>query len=363
MPSGYDYGNARLRAMRSRLLGEADYHNFLGKSNIEELITALTETPYKEDLEAALTRFQGVRCVLEALRLNLIRTLEQIRTFFDGEARVLLDLLLRRWDRHNLLTILRGQSQEIAPETVLSALVPVGQLDEVLLRELARQPDLRAVIDLMTTWRLPYARALRRVQPRAGTLPDLDQLELAVNHFHYTALRETLDQGNNNKAIIREHLQIEMDLVNLSVVLRLAHRPDLVPLIQQRYNASDVRPLLLGPGGHLPTQRLVELVAQAGGIEEVVRSLSDTRYGQALAAGWQRYQAGQAGLIVFERELERWQGQWFARLFTSNPLSIAVPLGYIGCKELEVANLRLIAQAVAHGLKRDEVRQELIISR
>jgi V/A-type H+-transporting ATPase subunit C len=241
--------------------------------------------------------------------------------------------------------------------------VPVGQLDEVSLRELARQPDLRAVIDLMTTWRLPYARALRRVQPRAGTLPDLDQLELAVNHFHYAALRETLGQGNNNKAIIREHLQIEMDRVNLSVVLRLAQRPDLVPLIQQRYNASDVRPLLMGPGGHLPTQRLVELVAQAGGIEEIVRSLSDTRYGQALAAGWQRYQAGQAGLIVFERELERWQGQWFARLFTSHPLSIAVPLGYMGCKELEVANLRLIAQAVAHGLKRDEVRQELIISR
>jgi len=29
----------------------------------------------------------------------------------------------------------------------------------------------------MSIWQLPYAAALRRVQPRLGTLPDLDQLE------------------------------------------------------------------------------------------------------------------------------------------------------------------------------------------
>jgi vacuolar-type H+-ATPase subunit C/Vma6 len=48
-------------------------------------------------------------------------------------------------------------------------------------------------------------------------------------------------------------------------------------------------------------------------------------------------------------------------MFTRDPLSIAIPIGYIGCKEIEVANLRLIAQAVTLGLKRDEVRQELIV--
>ncbi|HXV41940.1 MAG TPA: V-type ATPase subunit, partial [Anaerolineae bacterium] len=180
MPSGYDYGNARLRAMRSRLLKEADYSNLLAKGNLEELINALAETPYKEDIEIALTRRAGVQCIFEAVRANLTRTLQQIRNFFEGEPGTLIDLLLRRWDRHNLLAILRGQSQEVSPETVLSTIVPIGQLDEVSLRELARQPGLRAVIDLMTTWQLPYATVLRRVHSRTGARPDLDQLELAL---------------------------------------------------------------------------------------------------------------------------------------------------------------------------------------
>ncbi|HXV99576.1 MAG TPA: V-type ATPase subunit, partial [Anaerolineae bacterium] len=78
MPSGYDYGNARLRAMRSRLLKEADYSNLLAKGNLEELINALAETPYKEDIEIALTRRAGVQCIFEAVRANLTRTLQQI---------------------------------------------------------------------------------------------------------------------------------------------------------------------------------------------------------------------------------------------------------------------------------------------
>lgn len=361
MPGGYDYGNARLRAMRSRLITAADYYNLLARGNIEELINALAESVYKADIEQALTRRTGVPCIYEALRVNLTRTLRQIHNFFEAEPRRLIELLLRRWDRHNLLAILRGQSQEAPPETVLSAIVPAGQLDEVSLREMARQPGLRAVIELMTIWQLPYAKALRRVQPRFGALPDLDHLELAVNRFHYATLQEMLSRGNGNKALALSHLQNEIDLVNLLTSLRLVLRPDLLPLMQQRYGVTEVRFLLIEPGGHLPDSLLAELVTQAGGLEGLVRALRSSRYGQALAVGWERYQDGQGDLAVFQRELERWQAKQFMAMFRHNPLSLAIPLGYIGCKELEVANLRLIAQAVALGLERDQVRQELII--
>lgn len=361
MAGGYDYGNARLRTKRSRLLKEADYTTLLAKNNIEEFVTALAETPYKEDVELALTRLSGVRCVFEAVRANLTRTLRQVHSFFEGEPRQLIELLFRRWDRHNLLAILRGQSQEATPEQVLPALIPVGRLDEVSLRELARQPGIRAVIELMTVWQLPYARALRQVQPRSGALPDLDQLELALNRFHFASLREALSQGNDDKAILLEHFQTEVDRLNLMTCLRLAHQPELIPLIQQRYNTADIQPLLIEPGGRLSSQRLVELVSQASGLESLVRGLKDTRYGPALETAWQRYQTGTGDLSVFERELERWHIKRLTQLFISQPLSIAIPLGYMAWKETEVANLRLIAQAVALGLNREEVRAELIV--
>lgn len=361
MSRGYGYGNARLRAMRSQLLTEADYSDLLAKANSEELITALTKGPYREDIEAALVRVGGTRCVFEAVRANLTRTLRQVRAFFEGEPGTLVDILLRRWDRQNLLTVLRGQSREVSSKTVISALVPVGQLDQVTLRELAHQPGLRAALDLMTTWQLPYTKALRRVQARTGTVPDLDQLELALNRFHYTSLWKVLSQGNGNRAIVLEYLKIEADLINLRTILRLARLPGITHLVHQRYNATDVCPLLIEPGGRLPARRLAEQVAQTDGLEGIVRGLGDTCYGPVLEAGWQRYQAGEGNVTVLERELERWQAKHTAAMFTRNPLSIAIVIGYFGCKEIEVANLRLIAQAVALGMEREQARRELII--
>jgi vacuolar-type H+-ATPase subunit C/Vma6 len=347
--------------MRARLFTAADYESLLSRKKIEDIITALTETPYKEDVEMALVRVSGVNCIFEALRTNLTRTLRRIGEFFDGPPRTLIDILLRHWDRHNLLTILRGQSQEVSVEVVLSALIPVGQLDEVSLRELARQPGLRATMDLMTTWRLPYATALSQVRAGAGSVPDLDRLELALNRFHYASLYELLSRGNGNRALVLEQLRIEVDLINIRTALRLARLPEITYLLRQRYQATDICPLLIEPGGWLPPQQLAELVNEGGGLEGVTRGLKDTRYGAALEAGWRRTQTGRDSLTPIERALERWQAEHTAAMFNRNPLSVAIPIGYLGCKALEVANLRLIAQAVALNLKREDVRQELII--
>ena len=84
MPSGYGYGNARLRAMRSQLLTEADYRALLARANLEELITALADSPYQAEIEAVLVRMEGVRTLFEALRANLTHTLGQLRGFFEG---------------------------------------------------------------------------------------------------------------------------------------------------------------------------------------------------------------------------------------------------------------------------------------
>lgn len=360
MPQGYGYGNARLRARRSRLLTQADYEDLLARSVIEEVITALTETPYKQDIETALARAAGLDCIGAALQINLTRTLRQLRTFFEGPPLALVDILLRRWDRHNLLTILRGQSQEISTETVLAALIPVGRLDEVSLRELARQPDLRAAIDLMAAWGLPYASALRRVRARVGAGPDLDQLELALNRFHYVSLYDALRGDDRDQAIVLNHVREEVDLINIRTVLRLARRPEVIPLIRQRYQAADISPTLIEPGGRLSARQLAKLAAEADGPESIIRGLHETPYGPALAAGWQRYQAGES-IAVVERALERRQAEQTRAMFSGHPLSIAIPLGYIGSKELEVANLRLIAQAVALDMNREQVRRDLII--
>jgi len=298
MAADYGYGNARLRAMRSRLLTLPDYEALLRSRTIDEAITALTATPYKEDIESVLVQYGGVRCIFEALSANLKRTLRQIRGFFEGEPGHLIDLILRRWDRHNLLAVLRGQSQEARPEHVLSAIVPAGQIDETSLRELARQPGIRAVIDLMAAWHLPYAGPLLKVRARSGAVPDLDQLELALNNAHFAMLRSQLRPGRRDHDILRQHLLGEIDLTNLGTALRIARFPELVPVIRQRYHANDMSPLFVHPGGFLDTKLLVAQLAESGSLEDLVARLASSKWGAALQAGWARYQAGETALSV-----------------------------------------------------------------
>jgi vacuolar-type H+-ATPase subunit C/Vma6 len=361
VPQGYGYGNARLRAMRSRLLTAGDYADLLAKATVEEVITRLADTPYRDDVEAALVRFDGARCVFEAVRANLTRTLFQVRGFYEGDPAALVDILLRHWDRQNLLAILRAQKQGVSPENVLSITVPIGQIDAVALRELVRQADTRAVVDLMTIWRLPYAAALSSVRARAGAIADLDQLELALNRQHYASIREALGQGNGNRGLVLEQIQVEIDVINITTVLRLVRLPELVPLVRQRYHSADARPLLVEPGGQIPVECLARLANEANGVEGVVRALSDTPYGRALQAGWQRYQAGEGGIAALQRELERWQAGQSAAMFGRGPLSIAIAIGYLGYKEAEITNLRLIAQGVELNVRRELVRREMII--
>ena len=42
----------------------------------------------------------------------------------------------------------------------IDCLVPAGELDEVTLTELIKQPDVRAVIDMLATWGIVYAKPL-----------------------------------------------------------------------------------------------------------------------------------------------------------------------------------------------------------
>ena len=65
-------------------------------------------------------------------------------------------------------------------EEILDCLVPVGELDEVTLTELVRQQDPKAVIDLLGTWRIPWAKPLTTAFPEFARSGDLGTLKCAL---------------------------------------------------------------------------------------------------------------------------------------------------------------------------------------
>ena len=77
----FDYGNARLHAMKSRLLSRDELERLAEAGSLQGLIAALTNTPYRKAVEIAITYTTGMGCIHEALRVDLVTQLQKIRQF------------------------------------------------------------------------------------------------------------------------------------------------------------------------------------------------------------------------------------------------------------------------------------------
>ncbi len=123
--SDFDYGNARLRAMKSRLLSQRDLDALVESNTLPGLISALTHTAYRRSVEAALARGSGMDCIAEALRLDMVSILGNVASFYSGMAREMVTIVLRSYDIHNLKTILRGLEKNVPSGEIMQALLPV----------------------------------------------------------------------------------------------------------------------------------------------------------------------------------------------------------------------------------------------
>ena len=354
MDGDYGYANARIRAMKSRLLNGRAYDELLAATRLDDMLEVLAGTAYKAEIEAALVKYGGMQCVTEALRRNVAHTIGKIKTFFDGRPRERVARLLTRWDLFNLITMLRGQARGIAADDILDTLVPAGELTEVELRELAQQPNMRATADVMLAWHLPYAKPLARALATFGAA-DVLHLETRLYQWHYHEALAGLSNDAND-TLLREMLHAEIDVANLATLLRLCRLRDHATQLQARYGVPDATPLLISDGG-LPRWMLEEL-STATNVAALVRGLSGTPYAACLADRLETYR--QSGdLTALLRGLEEFLVRKGVGMLHRDPLSIAIPIGYFSAKMNEVANVRLIAQGKVLGLDRDVIESDL----
>jgi V/A-type H+-transporting ATPase subunit C len=349
--SDFDYGNARLHAMRSRLLPPGQLLVLAESGSVQGLLSALTNTAYRGAVHVALVRLTGPECLSEALHSDLTTTLGAARRFFPpgGPAGELAGLVLRRYDVHNVKAVLRGLNHHLPPDEILAATLPAGRLGPADLAELARAPSERAAIDLLATWRVPLAAPLVAARDAARGRPlEPAALELALERWHsadaLAAARATGDEG----AALVAWLRHEADAANIVMALRLVGTPD----------AARAPALFVGPGA-LSFEQLAAAASEAT-VAEAAAALAGTRYGQVLAAALDDY-AASARLSVFERALAREGLRLAETLYARDPLGIGVLLGYAAFKAIEVGNLRAIAQGLLLAEPAERIRAELLL--
>lgn len=346
----YGYSNARLKGMKSHLLPMKVLEDLLHEPQVSGIMNRLANTPYRLQIEQASLKGDDASAVDEALRLNLAADYRKVLGFLNEEAYELALTVLGRFDVMNIKTVLRGKHVQIPPDEVISNFIPAGRLTDVELQELVRQPDIRACIDLLATWEVPYARTLMQEMRNYVESEDLSYLELAIDKHYFADAEAATQRRGANAELARRMVQTQIDVVNLLTILRM---------LKADLEATESERMYIAGGGQIGHDMFVRL-SQMSDIDELLDQLRGTGYGRILEEALVPY-LEQGSLSVLERALEQMLMKRTVGLSHKDPLGLGVVLAYVFLKQNEVTNLRIIVKGKAVGMPERRIREELVL--
>jgi vacuolar-type H+-ATPase subunit C/Vma6 len=349
---GFDYGNARLRAMRGRLLDHEAIERLVGL-DLPELLDALARSSLRRDFERALPRFTGYRLFQETLRGSHARVLRAMQSYFAGAARDAVDRLVARVDLANVRTLLRGLARGAAPEEMVPELVPAGSLDDSALVELASAASARLAVEDMRVLGLPSRPVAREL---FDALPGFEQTRdpAVLEHALHVAWARGEAEAVASEPLLAASFAALVDQRNVLAAIRqgLAQAHGEEP----RFFRDRERFLR---GGHVSFAALDAVTAQttpAGMAQVLLGARLSTSAHDALVA-WSQ----DGDLSLLGRRLDAGRlSEDAARAGAGDPLGVAVPLSLATRKEIEVRNLRVLGAAAHWQLPASWARERLV---
>jgi len=346
----YGYANARIRAMHSRLLSRQFIEGLVGISDIKGLVQGLSGTEYEPYLDEIGIHGLDATNVDIALTNNMVRTYGKVIDFLNPEARYLVETLLGKWDVFNIKTVLRAKHLGVDTKDILEGVLPVGSLGPIDIGVLAGLEDLKAVIDTIVTWELPFAAPLREGFAEFIEKGELAAMELALDKYYASWASERLRKRRNNIRTARRILAIQMDVSNLVMIFRLQYASVDVPVAESYFL----------PGGSVISKKFYSELAGMSDIDEVLDRLKKTPYGSALSDVAMLYLEHNS-ISVFERSLEDKLARYAMSLARGDLLGIGVVISYLWAKQNEITNIRIITKGKTVGMPIERVRKELIL--
>jgi len=339
--------------MKRNLLDPSVFETLILKPDVDSIIAELAGTAYKDEIEKASVQYTGIKCIEVALRRDFSAAFRKILQFMKGdekesESEIYIKILLGRWDIQNIKTILRGKNIHIPSAEILECLIPAGELDETTMVELIKQPDVKAVIDLLATWGISYAKPLTRNFKEYSEKRDLAILEYAVDRFYFKNALLAVNGESYDDRLVREMVMTEIDVTNIKIVLKM---------IRDKIDVEEVQGYLIEGGTSLATEKLLGMV-RTGTLEGAIKLLENTPYNFLSKVPDEILKAGK--ISVLEKELDKYLIKRGISRFLGDPLSIAIPIGYIWAKYNEITNIRIIARFKTADIPEKDLRGELV---
>lgn len=337
------------------LLPRAAYETLLASPGLHEIAMALRETPYGRHVDSVGGAAPEAARMEEALRRNVQESLSRLLSMSAGDCREAVRFLLGSWELQAIKTILRGKAAGISPEEILASLVPTGIHGEAALQELCRQPDLRAVADLLVTWRDPWGGPLSRAMKGYRDRRDLFFVETALDRFRAGRAASRLKEirggngGGRDDALGLFH-SLSVDRANLMTALKA---------VDERIALADRRAYFL-PGGRIYELRDFERILASPSVDDALGISARSHFARALKPPLSSL-PGMPLVDVVERRLDLVLLRAMRAQMRSDPLGWGLLAAFLLNKIREVRNLRMIFRGRLVGLPDPDLMERLIL--
>ena len=337
--SDYAYINARIRGMKASLLTPARYQEFLSAKNLKDSIDILQNTHFSQHFQM-LGSQPTVQTIEEVFRRDLSETTQNILSLLEGRPRELFELLLSYWDMENIKTILRGKFANRSSGEILSSTLPVGQLTEPLLNELAQAPDIQTVMQILHTWKLVFGRALLRVLPEFEQTHKLLVLEHALERTFFSEADRVIGTLKESELSLGRFISNLRDFFNIRSSLRLR---------EQKLPMDQARSYFLGKGTYVG-ENLFTLITQQDTSEAACNLIHTTL----------NLQEKPKDEIQLERVFEHRLFEKGMRSILGDPLGFDILLGFLWNKIAEIRNVRILIKGKIAQIRNERLQEELV---
>lgn len=333
----FAYSNARAKAMKSLLLPQTKIREMVSVKTVDAVTGILEETGYKQELVELSAKYSGADLVERALTKNLASTLNKLLRISPHCGYIVLHALFKKWEVHNLKTILVGKSQGHGKEKIEAFLVSAGELNESKLEELLEAKTVEETIMLLkrTDYYPVLAPLMKKFLQDKNVLPLLN----ALDEYYYRGVAESAKLAGDKP--VSEIINAETDAKNISNILRAK---------ANNFTREETRRIVVR-GGSIPA-KTIEKMIEAPDVKSTVELVKKYDLSKAL----EQFEATKS-ITAFEIDLEKQIALFAAKKMRLASVSLAALVGYLYLKETEVANIRRIVRAKEFGLPQEKIAQ------
>lgn len=344
-PVPYVYVCTRMRVRKSKLIPREDYLRILNMS-LPEITRFIEETEYKKEIDELSPSFQGIDLIELALSWNLAKEYQQIQKITPGVLKRFTQSYLRRWDIQNILTILRGKTQDMSAGKIREVLVPAGELDRAFLDRLLKEESPSRIVEALKGHSVypVLAEGLGAALEEESFARIENEL---YKQFYGNLLSEAMSGFRGGKQFL-EYILLDIDFTNIRNMFRL--RADRMNVEAQS---------MVIPGGTFSAKEFQHLISIEDQ-KEFIETLKEKIRLKPLIALLEMLET-EKSLREIEIELIKVQLSQMESLSKLNPFSIHPILTYLEKKKYEIFNLRAIARGKEVSLPVERIRSYLVM--